>query len=185
MSTLLTFLLRGSAKLARVGPLAAVVWALLLSAPCPARAQEEPPPDAGPQESAPARRRPRRDGLNLLARLNLTPEQFAQLREIRRQSDADARALGRRLRLARRALDEAIYADALDETVVEGRAREVAGAQAALVRLRAQTEMRVRRVLTPEQLQTFRQLRQRARRRLRDTGDAPAAPTRRRLRRRP
>jgi Spy/CpxP family protein refolding chaperone len=183
MSTPLTILRRGLAKLARVAPLAAAVWVLSMAVPCPARAQE--PPDAGPQESAPARtRRPRRDGLNLLARLNLMPEQLGQLREIRRQSEAEARALGRRLRLARRALDAAIYADALDETVVEERARAVADAQAALLRLRAQTELRVRRVLTPEQLQTFRQLRQRARRRLSDAVDAPAAPNRRARRRR-
>jgi Spy/CpxP family protein refolding chaperone len=181
MSTLLTILLRGLSKLARVGPLLAAVWALSLSVPCPARAQE--PPAAGQQEGAPARRRPRRDGLNLLTRLNLTPEQFEQLREVRRQSEAETRALGRRLRLARRALDDAIYADALDEAVVEERAREVAGAQAALIRLRAQTELRVRRVLTPEQLQTFRQLRQRARRRLRDEVNVPAAPSRRARRR--
>jgi Spy/CpxP family protein refolding chaperone len=41
--------------------------------------------------------------------------------------------------------------------------REAADAQAALIRLRAQTELRVRGVLTPEQLQTFRVLRERAR----------------------
>ena len=74
-----------------------------------------------------------------------------------------AQTLTRRLNQARRALDEAIYADALDEALVEQRAREVAEAQAAVVRNRAQTELRVRRVLTPEQLQTFRDLRFRAR----------------------
>src|SRR3712207_8417635 len=50
-----------------------------------------------------------------------------------------------------RSLDESIYSDALDESLVEQRAREVSEAHAALVRLRAQTELRVRRVLTPEQ----------------------------------
>ena len=76
-----------------------------------------------------------------------------------------ARALNQRLNQARRALDEAIYSDAVDEALIEQRARDVAEAQAALVRLRAQTELRVRRVLTPEQLQTFRRLRFEARRR--------------------
>jgi Spy/CpxP family protein refolding chaperone len=99
----------------------------------------------------------------LLSQLNLTPAQVAQMREIREQSVPQAQALTRRLNQARRALDESIYSDALDEALVEQRAREVAEAQAAVVRLRAQTELRVRRVLTPEQLQTFRDLRFRAR----------------------
>lgn len=160
--------------------LGAAAWALSLGFPLAAGAQE--PPAAGPSEPPPARRRAQRPRPELLARLNLRPEQLAQLREIRRESEAEARALARRLRLARRALDEAIYADAVDEAAVEERARGVAVAQAALVRLRAQTELRVRRVLTPEQLQTFRQLRQRARRRLDAGADSPAAtPRRRRL----
>ena len=145
---------------------AAVLSALSLSAP--ARAQEPPePPPAARQEGARARRRRDRDSAKLLMRLNLTPEQYRQLREIRRQSEPEMRALGRRLGLARRALDEAIYADALNEALVEERSREVAAAQAALGRLRALTELRVRRVLTPEQLQAFRELRQQARRRQR------------------
>ncbi|HVF51838.1 MAG TPA: Spy/CpxP family protein refolding chaperone [Pyrinomonadaceae bacterium] len=108
-------------------------------------------------------RRARRDGSNLLLQLNLSPEQLAQMREIRRQSEPEARTLMRRLNLARRALDEAIYSDSLDEALIERHMREVAEAQAALVRLRARTELRVRRVLSPEQLQSFRELRQRAR----------------------
>jgi Spy/CpxP family protein refolding chaperone len=100
---------------------------------------------------------------DLLSQLNLTPAQVAQMREIREQSVPQAQALTHRLNQARRALDESIYSDAPDEALVEQRAREVAEAQAAVVRLRAQTELRVRRVLTPEQLQTFRDLRLRAR----------------------
>ena len=164
MSLLLTMLRRGARKLSRAATVLAAAWALSLAFPSAGRAQEPPTPE--PQESAPARRRLRRERPNLFARLNLTPEQLTQLREIRRESEVEARNLGRRLRLARRALDEAIYADALDERAIEERARELSAAQSALVRLRTQTELRVRRVLTPEQLQTFRQLRQRARRRL-------------------
>jgi Spy/CpxP family protein refolding chaperone len=101
---------------------------------------------------------------SLLSQLNLTAAQVEQMREIREQSVPQARELTRRLNQARRALDESIYSDSLDEALVEQRAREVSEAQAAVVRLRAQTELRVRRVLTPEQLQTFRDLRIDARR---------------------
>jgi hypothetical protein len=65
-----------------------------------------------------------------------------------------------RLRSAQRALDEAIYADAPSEAVIEERARELAEAQAAAARLRALTELSIRRVLTPEQLSLLRTLRQ-------------------------
>jgi len=119
------------------------------------------PPESEAAAPRPARQR-RRAERALLARLNLTPEQRARLREIRRQSEPEARALTRRLNGARRALDEAVFSDEADEATVEQRARELSDAQAAVVRLRALTELRVRRVLTPEQLQTFRGLRREA-----------------------
>ena len=141
-------------------PLAAAcgfAFALLFTpAPC-VRAQN--PPTA--QEGAAAQANPN-DPVSLLMQLNLSPDQIAQMRAIQRENGPQARALNQRLNQARRALDEAIYSDAVDEALIEQRARDVAEAQAALVRLRAQTELRVRRVLTPEQLGTFRQLRRQA-----------------------
>jgi Spy/CpxP family protein refolding chaperone len=144
---------------------AAFGLALALTPPCAtARAQEGPgAPDAPQADVAPRPERPR--GGNLMRRLNLTPEQRRRLREIRRQGEPETRELTRRVRLARRALDEAIYSDAVEDALVEQRARELSAAQASLVRLRAATELKVRRVLTPEQLQTFRDLRRRAQRR--------------------
>ncbi|HEX8150160.1 MAG TPA: Spy/CpxP family protein refolding chaperone [Pyrinomonadaceae bacterium] len=136
--------------------------ALLLLPPCaPAAAQEQGEAEAG-RPATP--RRPAR-ALNLMRRLNLSREQRLRLREIRGQSEAELRAHTRRVRLARRALDEAIYADAADEALVEQRTRELSAAQSALVRLRAATELKVRRVLTDEQLRLFRDLRRQAQRR--------------------
>lgn len=109
------------------------------------------------------RRGGRGGGAELLQRLGLTPDQRSQLQEIRRRNEQETRELMRSLMQARRTLDEAIYAETLDEAAIEQRVREVAAAQAALVRLRATMEVRVRQVLTPEQLQTFRELRQQAR----------------------
>lgn len=140
--------------------LAAVLFGLTLLLLLPphaaALAQEQGEPQATPQR--PAR------GLNLMQRLSLSREQRQQLREIRRLSETELRAHTRRVRLARRALDEAIYADAVDEALVEQRSRELSAAQSALVRLRAATELKVRRVLTAEQLRLFRDLRQQAQR---------------------
>lgn len=132
-----------------------------------------------PRQAASPQRPARPRAGNLVQRLNLTPEQRRQLREIRAQGEPETRELTRRVRLARRALDEAIYSDAVEESLVEQRTRELSAAQSALMRLRAATELKVRRVLTAEQLQTFRELRRQAarqqllQRRLRNAGQQP------------
>lgn len=160
----------------------AFVLTLCFGAAHAARAQN--PPDAAPlQEAQAPQTRPAQDeATGLLMQLNLSPEQIEQMRAIRGQSVPEARAQLRRRNQARHALDEAIYADVPDEALIEQRAREVGEAEAALVRLRAQAELRVRRILTPEQLQLFRTLRQQARqqqqeqRRLRQLNGRPANP---------
>ncbi|MET0623386.1 MAG: Spy/CpxP family protein refolding chaperone [Pyrinomonadaceae bacterium] len=167
---------------------AAFGLALALLTLCPsARAQvaAQQQPEQGQSRTEPgARRAARPRAGNLMRRLNLSRAQRIQLREIRRQREPETRELVRRVRLARRALDEAIYSDAAEDSLVEQRAGELATAQAALVRLRAATELKVRRVLTAEQLQTFRELRRQAQQRQLlqrrragpDPQDAPAEP---------
>jgi Spy/CpxP family protein refolding chaperone len=148
----------------RVSLIAPALLALLLSAGGVAvRAQ-----DAGAMAQTPDERseqQARRGAAGLLRVLNLTPEQRGQIRAIRRETEIQGRALGMRLRQARRALDEAIYADNPDDRVIEERVREVGAAQAAVLRMRALTELKIRRVLSPEQLQAFRRLQSRPRRR--------------------
>lgn len=125
--------------------------------------------DAGAQErpEVPAQRREgvRGRGLRLMQRLNLSREQRRRLREIRQQSEPEVRELARRMRQARRALDEAIYADVADEALIEQRSRELAVLQNLLTHQRALNELKVRRVLTDEQLRLFRDLRREAQRR--------------------
>jgi Spy/CpxP family protein refolding chaperone len=101
--------------------------------------------------------------LGLLRVLNLTPEQRAQISAIRRETEPQGRLLGVRLRQARRALDEAIYSDNPNDGVIEDRVREVSAAQAAITHLRTLTELKIRRVLSPEQLNAFRQLQNQSR----------------------
>ena len=96
---------------------------------------------------------------NWATALGLTPDQIARIRTIRQQNRADRQMTRQRLNQAQRALDEAIYSDDANEDVIEQRAREVAEAQAADVRLRAMTELSIRRVLTPQQLNIFRTIR--------------------------
>lgn len=124
-------------------------------------------PDARREREA--RRRGGGEGAaGLLRALNLSPEQRAQIAQIRRETEPQGRLLGARLRQARRALDEAIYAANPDERAIEERTREVAAAQAAVMRLRTFTELKIRRVLSPEQLDAFRRLQRQPRARLRN-----------------
>jgi len=133
---------------------------LIIFSPAKVFAQGEQEPL---QEQA-ERRPPGRDG-DLVRQLNLSPEQIEKIRAIREGNREQRRQIGQRIRAARQALDRAIYLENADEAVVEQRAGELAEAQAAQVRLQAFVELSVRRVLTPEQLQTFRDLRMRAERR--------------------
>jgi Spy/CpxP family protein refolding chaperone len=167
---------------------ASALLALFLSAGAArVRAQDERAPAATPeaQGELDARQRGGANAGGLRRVLNLTPEQRARIGAIRRETEPQTRLLGARLREARRALDEAIYAVNPDEGVIEDRVREVGEAQAAVVRLRSMTELRIRRVLSPGQLDAFRrlQLETRARRQRENQlqrppddapGDAPA-----------
>ena len=121
----------------------------------------------------------------LKERLNLSFDQIQQIKAIREQNREQWRVARQRLRQAQRALDEAIYSDNADEALIDTQTREVAEAQTALLRMRALTELKIRRVLTQEQLNTLRTLRQQRtaerEQRLRDGNNRP--PRRRPLRR--
>jgi Spy/CpxP family protein refolding chaperone len=95
--------------------------------------------------------------------LNLSPEQRERIRAIRQQLQAERAGINQRLGETNLALEEALDADSPDESVIEQRLRDVAAAQAAAMRMRVLSEVRIRRVLTPEQLITLRTLRQKAR----------------------
>jgi Spy/CpxP family protein refolding chaperone len=144
----------------RAATLAWFALSLLLLTVSGARAQsgdvaQQNEEGRGMNAQSPARRDP-------LRALNLTADQLQQIRAIREASKEEWRAARQRLAEAHRALDEVVYSDNGSEGAVEERAREVGVAQAAVARLRALTELRIRRVLTPEQLNTLRALRQQA-----------------------
>lgn len=115
-----------------------------------------PPPDQRPLANQP------RGTAQLFRLLNLSPDQRAQMRLIRTQNADNLRIARQRLRAARVSLDQAIYADTLDEAAVDARTRELIAAQAELARINVLTELRVRRLLTPEQFNLFREMRRRA-----------------------
>jgi len=152
-----------------------VALVLLTCAGVVAASGQERGADANAQPAPDERRGGRGgdDSLRLLRILSLTPEQRAQIKAIRHETEPEVRLSGGRLREARRALDEAIYSESPVESVIEERVREVGAALAAVVHLRALTELKIRRVLTPEQLATFRELQNRARTRQRPDRRSP------------
>lgn len=95
-----------------------------------------------------------------IQQLRLTPEQRQQIRSIRGQMRDERATINQRRREANKALDDALDADQPDEALVEQRLRELAIAQAAQMRINILTEVKIRRVLTPEQRAVLRELRQ-------------------------
>jgi Spy/CpxP family protein refolding chaperone len=127
---------------------------MLLAAFGVAAAQDNPPPD-GPKP--PQGGQPQRP--NLFRVLGLSPDQLQQIRKLNQERKPQMDAATLRLREANRALDEAIYADNLDEALVQIRLKDLQAAQAEVARLRFTGELQIRRILTPDQLTRFRELR--------------------------
>ena len=123
------------------------VSALLLFSLAISAVAQDPPAPPSPPAADPIRQ------------LNLTPEQRQQIRRLTQETRDERQATNRRLREANAALDQALDADQIDENLVEQRINEVAAAQAAQTRMRAHMDMRIRRLLNPEQLATLRRLR--------------------------
>ncbi|HEX5889413.1 MAG TPA: Spy/CpxP family protein refolding chaperone [Pyrinomonadaceae bacterium] len=94
-----------------------------------------------------------------IEQLRLTPDQRQAVRRIVADTRLERQATNRRLREANVALDQALDNGPNDENLIEQRINEVAAAHAAQLRLRIHTEMRIRRILNPEQLATLRRLR--------------------------
>ena len=94
-----------------------------------------------------------------IAHLHLTPEQRRRIRMIAEDTKDERQAANRRVRQAQVALDQALDAELIDDSVIEQRINDLAAAQAAQLRMRIQFEMRIRRELRPEQLAMLRQLR--------------------------
>jgi Spy/CpxP family protein refolding chaperone len=94
-----------------------------------------------------------------IEQLRLTPEQRQRIRLIVEQNKDERQMTNRRVREANMALDQALDAEPIDESLVEQRVNDLTAAQAAQMRMRVQTEIRIRRELRAEQLATLRRLR--------------------------
>lgn len=102
----------------------------------------------------------------ILEELGLTREQIQQIRRINQERKPIMQEAQQRWRISNRNLDEAIYSDTTTDEEVKELMKEAQLAQAELLKARTLTEYMVRKVLTPEQLTKFRQLRERVMKRM-------------------
>lgn len=98
---------------------------------------------------------------NLLQELGLTREQIQAVRRINQERKPVEQAARKRFQDANRSLNMAIYSDNVDEADFQAKLSEFQSAQAEMARIKFANELAVRRVLTPDQLVKFRDLRQR------------------------
>ncbi|MGI8495926.1 MAG: Spy/CpxP family protein refolding chaperone [Pyrinomonadaceae bacterium] len=96
---------------------------------------------------------------NLLRELDLSPRQIQQIRRLNQEKRPVMQEAQERFREAYRALDRAIYDDLENESEIQTRMKEVQAAQYEVVKNRVFTERAIRRILLPEQLTRFRELR--------------------------
>lgn len=135
----------------------------------------------------------KRDGprQNLFRELGLTRDQLQTIGQLNRDRKPVELAARLRFQEANRALNKAIYADAIDDSEFKSKLSEFQAAQAELARIKFANEMAIRKVLTPVQLSKFRELRKQfaeARKEMRDdqdpANDGPGfRPIKRKLRR--
>ncbi len=133
-----------------------LLFALLATVASVAYGQDGPSSGGGPQDERFDERRP-----NLLAELGLSREQIQQIRRMNQERRPAMMQAQRRMQEANRALDMAIYRDSVRDEEFQNCLKDVQAAQAELARLRFESELSVRKVLTPEQLVRFRELRRR------------------------
>lgn len=119
-----------------------------------------PPPPEGERMGPPPGQQPPDDRGEILRDLNLSQDQFKSIRKLLGDNAPKVRAAQQDFREAQEALDDAIYADSVDETLVQNLTKRSADAQATLMRLRTANEFAIRRVLNPDQVVKFRELRQ-------------------------
>lgn len=105
---------------------------------------------------------PSQDAPDLVSKLRLSPDQIQRIRLIQRDTKDERASIGLRLHEANRALEESLDSETVDENVIDERMQAVNAAQNAQLRLRIQTEIRIRRVLNPDQLAMLREIRLRA-----------------------
>ena len=135
--------------------------ALLASTSLLGRAQSPTPQQTSQPDQAQSQAQVNQTTQDVFGQLNLSPEQVQKIRGINAELKDQRQAANQRLRLAQRALAEAVESATPNESLIDQRSRDVADAQSTVIRLRSLTEARVLQVMTPEQRVRLREIRQR------------------------
>lgn len=114
---------------------------------------QDPQEQDGPSPERPANR------MDILRELGLSQDQIRQMRLINRDIRAKRQAARLRVAEATKSLDQAIYADTVDEAVVAERLSDLQNAQAEIVKVNFENEFAMRKILTSEQLVRFLDIR--------------------------
>ena len=93
-----------------------------------------------------------------LQRLDLTDAQREQVKGIMESHQAELRTLGEKAMTARRALDQAVTAETVDEGAIRARAADVAAIESDLAVARARIHADVFQILTSEQKTKLKEL---------------------------
>lgn len=125
---------------------------------------DDPIPD-GPVEGDGSGMRPnsrRPDGMpEMLANLNVTPEQIRRLRQLRRQQAPRVRQSSLRFRDLQSQIDELFLGDTIDSARIKELAVDLGRADADRELARFESEAGIREILTAEQAAAFRERRRR------------------------
>lgn len=132
----------------RIGPVTFMLLMFLLVVGTVSAMPQNPPQDQSPA--------PAQDPITML---NLTPEQRQKIRAIRAENKEERAIIIERVRSSNEALERTLDADNPNEEEVELRLRDLAAAQAASTRMRVFQELKIRRVLTPEQIAKWHEIR--------------------------
>jgi Spy/CpxP family protein refolding chaperone len=120
------------------------------------RAQNEQMNETPPNDV----QRPNDKRPNLLRELGLSREQLQSIRRLNAERKFQKQEAQRNLAEARKNLDAAIYADNVSDSEIQARLKDFQTAQAEAANVRVITELEIRKLLTPEQVIKFRQLRE-------------------------
>jgi len=95
---------------------------------------------------------------NLIEKLNLSPEQQAQLKENRQKYHELSKGLREELREEHTALRQELNKPESDEKAVNKLTAYISEIQAKMVKLRTRKILEIKKILTPEQFQKFNEL---------------------------
>lgn len=95
---------------------------------------------------------------NLIEKLDLSPEQQAQLKENRQKYHEVSKGLRQKLREEHAVLRQELNKPESDEKIIDKTTAYISEIQAKMVKLRARKILEIKKVLTPEQFRKFNEL---------------------------